>query len=452
MTIGRFMRHPGVCGPIFAASILLSGNVDAVPSFTRQSGQPCSSCHTVFPELTAFGRQFKLRGYAMSRGQQEQKPFPYSLPLSASLIASRTSIGTKAAEPAEEFPRANETIMQTAAVYYAGKLTDTSGAFVQYNYDGIERTWAVEMADIRYTGSGTIKGKELLWGVDINNAPTAQDVWNTMTLWSFPHLSDAGVMSPVSTLLDTALAQQVGGLGLYGFWDNRLYTELGFYRTLRSGVLRPLGTGTPTDTVVDGYNPYAHVMYNREWGAHSFAAGVHGMIADIFPDPAAPSGPTDRFRDVSLDVQYQHLGDTHTVSIQSAWVREQRDWNASFPLGRASNASDVLNTFRTAAHYWYRRTLGGGIGYFATWGDSDRLAYGDMAMTASAMGNTAGSPEIRGWIVALDWLPLPETQTVKLGLRYTRYDTFNGARANYNGFGRDASDNNALFVYGWLLF
>lgn len=450
--IGRFMQRPGVRFLIIAATFLISTSASALPSFARQTGQPCSSCHTVAPELTAFGRQFKLRGYAMSTGQQEQKTFPYSLPLSAALIVSRTSLSTAAADPPADFPRANKTIVQTAAVYYGGKITDTSGAFVQYNYDGIERKWAIEMADIRYTGSAMVKDKELLWGLDLNNAPTTQDVWNTMTMWSFPHLPDAGVMSPVSTLLDMALAQQVGGLGLYGLWDNALYTELGFYRTLRSGLLRPLGAGVPIGTVVDGYNPYWHIMYNRESGAHSFAAGVHGMIADIFPDPTVPSGPTDRFRDASLDAQYQYLGDTHTVSVQAAWVREQRDWNASFPLGMASNASDTLNTFRTAVHYWYQRKLGGGIGYFATWGDTDSLAYGDMAMTASAMGNSAGSPDIRGWTVELDWLPLPETQTLKFGLRYTLYDKFNGASSNYNGFGRDASDNNALFVYGWLLF
>jgi len=37
-------------------------------------------------------------------------------------------------------------------------------------------------------------------------------------------------------------------------------------------------------------------------------------------------------------------------------------------------------------------------------------------------------------------------------LRYTAYTKFNGASSNYNGSGRNASDNNALFAYAWLLF
>lgn len=33
-----------------------------------QTGQACSACHTAFPELTPFGRAFKLNGYTMGGG------------------------------------------------------------------------------------------------------------------------------------------------------------------------------------------------------------------------------------------------------------------------------------------------------------------------------------------------------------------------------------------------
>lgn len=423
----------------------------AVPSFSRQSGQACASCHTVFPELTPFGRQFKLRGYTLGNGLAD-KEFPYSLPLAAGLVVSRTSLAdTKASDPAEDFPRINKTIAQTAAVYYGGKITDKSGAFVQYNYDGFEQQWAMEMADIRYADSVMIGDRELLWGVTLNNAPTTQDVWNTMTMWSFPHLQDAGVMPPVDTLLDMALAQQVKGLGLYGYWNNSLYAEFSLYRTNKSGLLRPLTAGVPTTTVVDNYAPYWHIMYNREAGAHNFAAGVHGMTADIFPDFNDLSSATDRFRDLALDVQYQYIAEVHVFSTQASWIREKRNWNASFPM-MTSNPSDTVDVFKTNFHYWYQRRLGGGIGYFSSTGDSDTLAYSGMAMTESAMTNATGSPDTKGWTVELNWLPLKNVQNLKLGARYTAYTKFNGASSDYNGFGRNASDNNATFLYGWLLF
>lgn len=48
-------------------ALLLPEHVQAVPSFARQTGVSCYTCHTVFMELTPFGRQFKLTGYTMSK-------------------------------------------------------------------------------------------------------------------------------------------------------------------------------------------------------------------------------------------------------------------------------------------------------------------------------------------------------------------------------------------------
>jgi len=38
----------------------------AVPSYSRQTGLPCASCHYAPPELNAFGRKFKLEGYTFA--------------------------------------------------------------------------------------------------------------------------------------------------------------------------------------------------------------------------------------------------------------------------------------------------------------------------------------------------------------------------------------------------
>ncbi|MBS0552116.1 MAG: cytochrome C, partial [Proteobacteria bacterium] len=41
---------------------------------------------------------------------------------------------------------------------------------------------------------------------------------------------------------------------------------------------------------------------------------------------------------------------------------------------------------------------------------------------------------------------------LRLGLQYTMFDKFNGARRNYDGSGRDAKDNNTLFLFAWTSF
>jgi hypothetical protein len=41
-------------------AILFPNRSAAVPSYSRQTGLACSSCHYTPPELNAFGRKFKL--------------------------------------------------------------------------------------------------------------------------------------------------------------------------------------------------------------------------------------------------------------------------------------------------------------------------------------------------------------------------------------------------------
>ena len=40
---------------------------DAVPAFAQQTGQPCTTCHigSFGPQLTPFGRAFKIGGYTL---------------------------------------------------------------------------------------------------------------------------------------------------------------------------------------------------------------------------------------------------------------------------------------------------------------------------------------------------------------------------------------------------
>jgi hypothetical protein len=39
---------------------------------------------------------------------------------------------------------------------------------------------------------------------------------------------------------------------------------------------------------------------------------------------------------------------------------------------------------------------------------------------------------------------------VRVGLQYTVYTKYDGASTNYDGTGRNASDNNTLYLFAWL--
>lgn len=429
------------------STLLAPSDVHAVPSFGHQTGADCEACHTVFPELTSFGRQFKLRGFSMGSANADAK-FPLNLPLAGLLQISRTStknINTEGAMP-EDFPKDHDIIVQAAGLYYAGKIiTDKAGALVQYNYDGIESKWAIEMADIRYAGSTTIGNKELLYGLTLNNAPTLSDIYNSTPMWSFPNPSSAGIMAP-STLIDMTLAAQVGGLGIYALWNGLVYGEVALYHTASSGLFKPLGVGVRTENVVKNYAPYWRLALQQEWGLNSLSAGTFGMVADVFPDRDDLSTGTNRFTDVGFDAQYQYNGDNHQISTHASFIHEKQGWNTSFPLGMTSNPSDTLKSFKIDAKYFYKHKVGGGIGYFSNSGDADQIKYG---METPVMGSATGSPDTMGWIAELNYLPM---HNVKLALRYTAYTKFNGASSNYDGFGRNASDNNNLYLLAWVLF
>jgi len=419
----------------------------AVPSMARQMGMECSGCHTVFPELNSFGRQFKLRGFTLGNALDDKK-FPWNLPVSAVAVASRNATRNTIGVDPELTVNEGQTVLQTAGLYYGGRIAGNFGALVQYNYDGIERTTAIEMADIRYANSTTFgNGKELIFGVTVNNNPTISDVFSSTPMWSFPHLmSDRGIMPNAATLVDNSLFAQVGGVGVYGYWNNLLYGEIASYRKATKGVFRPFSSGVDITNVVDGYAPYWRLALQHESGPHGFMLGTYGMTADVFPDAANPFGATDRFKDLALDGQYHYNAGDHIVSTHATYIREKQDWNASFPLGMTSNPSATLNTFRADVHYYYKRQWGGGIQYFSTQGDADATRYntGD-----AVMGSATGSPNTKGWMFDLNYLPL---QNIKLGARYTRYNQFNGGSTNYDGMGRNAGDNNTIFLYGWFMF
>src|SRR5580704_2452390 len=75
-------RRSGLIAAV-AALVVLAGFLtigfappaEALPSFARQTGQPCGTCHTDFPALTPFGRRFKLRGYTTGGGKFRTTPW-----------------------------------------------------------------------------------------------------------------------------------------------------------------------------------------------------------------------------------------------------------------------------------------------------------------------------------------------------------------------------------------
>jgi len=448
--------HKGLLAFLLVSAIFFLHPLSAraVPSFARQTGMSCTACHTVFPELTAFGRTFKLGAYTFSTRSASQ---PYVPPVAAMFQASATALdknsgilksGVAPFDNKDDSAVDRYNFPQQASAFYGGRIIDGLGAFAQVTYDGTANDIALDNTDIRWARTDLIGGKHLVWGAAIDNNPLVGDLWNTTPAWGFPYAASAVAPTPAaSTLIDGGLAQQVGGAGAYALWNNLVYAAFRVYRTTNDGITRPLGAGTDPDTITDGAVPCWRLALQHQWQKHYVEVGTYGIQADVYSG-GQDSGPTNSFTDYAFDLQYQYISNPHLITFETTWIHENQDWDADYPSGMTSNSSDTLKTYKANANYYYRShfgTFGGTLGYFSTTGDSDPLLYSPDPVD----GSRTGSPDSKGFIFEADYVLMKK---YKFSLQYTAYTEFNGASSNYDGFGRDASDNNTLYFVAWLMF
>lgn len=431
-------------------SCLAWGSAGAVPVFARQTGEACEACHVSFPELTPFGREFKLNGFTL--GKQQVVPF-------AAMVQDGFTWVNKNHDDQDNLvtPHTGRPAFSAASIFLGGKVTDNIGGLAQWTYDnqsvnpdGVSTTGhgSIDNTDLRVVGrvaGSDSKQLDWIYGLTLHNNPTVQDVWNSTPAWGFPFTAPPNTPTPAaSSLIDGGLAQQVVGLGGYVYWRKTIYAEMTAYKR-GDGIFSFLRAGQDP-AGLDGYNPYWRLAYNHEWGANSLMIGTFGTLLKIFPDSSMLSGPTDRFTDLALDSQYQYITIPHTFTAQATLIREKQDYRASFAAGTGPvNPVDRLTTLRLKGTYYFQRKYGATLAYFSTTGDADPGLYGP----GSVGGSNNGSPNSRGYIVELNYVPI---QYIRLMLQYTGYNKFNGARDNYDGAGRNASDNNTLFLNVWAAY
>ena len=217
----------GLSGIVFPIETAL-----AIPSFARQTGVECSGCHTVYPQLTPFGRQFKLNGYTMGDAPIYEK-------LSASLQGSFTHTNKDQTEDAApDFGENDNFALDQASLFYGGTVIGKVGAFLQGNYDGVGKIWTWDHMDVRFANDANVRGGQLVYGVSLNNSPGVQDLWNTTPAWSFPFDGSGLAPTPAaSTLIEGGLGEIAVGGSAYGMWNNQIYGEVGLYHMIpRSAI------------------------------------------------------------------------------------------------------------------------------------------------------------------------------------------------------------------------
>ncbi len=86
----RLAMYPRVC--MILVGLALSGVVQvvvpktavAIPAWSRQTGEPCSTCHDVIPKLNYTGQNFRANGFRFPEikersADRDEKPVPRSI-------------------------------------------------------------------------------------------------------------------------------------------------------------------------------------------------------------------------------------------------------------------------------------------------------------------------------------------------------------------------------------
>jgi len=433
--------------------ILSMPSAHAVPSYSRQTGMPCATCHYAPPELTPFGRTFKLEGYTFmtkaevtdeGKGHNSALHLLEAFPLSVIFDTSLTA--TKSPQPKTQ--NGNFQFPQAASLFLAGAWTSHIGSFLQVTYDtqGDHFTW--DNTDIRYANhGGKLFGKPLTYGVTLNNNPGVEDLWNSTPAWGYPFVGSNVAPGPsAGALINGGLAQDVAGVGGYAMWNEHWYLASTVYRSEHIGGTQA-NDGVGFGVNIRGVAPYWRAAWQTSTKNNYLEIGTYGIHVKATPNGV--NGPImDGYTDFAADFQYDRTipqFKNDVLSVRGSYIRENSSLEATFAGGGAAQARHHLNTAQANVEYHYGTKLSGTAGVFNVTGTRDSLLFAQAPVSGSA----SGSPQSNGYILNLSWWP---EQNVDLAVQYTGYFRFNGGRTNYDGAGRDASSNNTVYVLARFVF
>ncbi len=456
-TFPYWRQHRSLWLTVAVAVAIVCIRVDqgnALPTFARQTGLACSACHNNFPELTAMGRTFKAHGYTTlavqdaleEKGTDKQAPLYINRTFPLSVMFQTSFTRTNDKQPSTqnndvEFP-------QQLSIFLAGEITPHIGAFLQATYNGQDDKFSLDNTDFRFSDETKVADRELLYGVTLNNNPTVEDLWHTTAAWRWPFASADSAPTPDATaLVDGVLAQQVAGLGLYGMWDKHLYADVSLYRSAHIGSTQPPGADS-TSTISD-VSPYWRLAWQQNFGPNYLEVGTFGMFSALYP--TGTSGSTDKYTDFAFDTQYERPLGSDSMSAHATYIYENQQLDATHGGGGSDNLNDKLHTFRVDGVYHLQSRFTFSLGGFLTRGTNDKLLHAPPSTApgdpAAVTGSINGSPDNDGVVAEIAYYPW---QNVRFSTQYVAYTEFNGRANNYNGTGRNAVDNNTLYVLAWL--
>ncbi|RCN58617.1 cytochrome C [Acidiferrobacter thiooxydans] len=459
--------------------LAISANAWAVPSFSRQTGWSCATCHTSYPQLTPMGRIFKLMGYTTTNLQPQQKVeakvgnvvhllLPRISQLSIFVQAADTHVAGGQAvlgrpSRASGGPVGGNNNLQVpkqVSLFYAGEITPHVGDFLHITYSGNSGGFSFDDSSIVRAQAWSLGHYDtLITGVDVNNTPSATDLWNTSTDWQAPFFSSnytaAGEVPTTFIAASQGASFPLIGLGAYAadiVGPNRanwFYAEADAYNNSQGTGNAPNGGifsengGNQMGAFgqLAGTAPYLRLAYQHDWSDWNWEVGTYDMWSRVYANPT--SSAVDRFYDYDLDSQLQWLdiNDNDNVTVRANLIHEDANFAASDVGVGSSDSHGQLNTFNLNATYWYHDEYGAQGGFQDVTGTANSSFWGGNVYTSAN-----GSPNTTDEWVEASYLPWWNT---RLSVRYTVFNKFRGLTGN-NGV--SPSKFNTIELLAWIAY
>jgi hypothetical protein len=248
--------------------------------------------------------------------------------------------------------------------------------------------------------------------------------------------------TPGAATMIQSLGQDVAGGGGYMMWNDHLYIAATGYRTAHIGSTPNTGDGFTFNTT--GVAPYWRLAWQQSGTESQFEIGTYGMYMKSTPNNI--SGPGDTYTDVAGDLQWDLTVARHDVlSLRGTYIHQSATLAGSVAAGAASVLNQNLSSVNVNAEYHFGNRVSATFGWFDTWGTADPTLYAPGSLSGFAN----GSPDSEGYIANLSWWP---SQNFQISAQFTGYTKFNGASTDYDGSGRNASDNNTFYLLGRFIF
>ena len=480
MTLNRVARWLTFSLAAAAAWIGLSAPAQAIPVFARQTGHNCQACHISYPELTAYGREFKLNGYTFGEAQ----PIPVAVALMGEVDHLNQGKDATTGVPtctgsggAGNAGNCNHLELVQYSIFYGGRLSENFGMFGQMSGGQFPVSNAgtfsptADNTEFRYVyrvmSDGALQPDAVI-GLNMNNNPTMQDVWNAVPAWRFPWFPylPAGYGPSAAPYIDGNGGHNKVGIGVYAWIHKSWYAELNLYHSA-TGPLSFMNWGSggteqamgdqPSD-VLKGENPYYRLAYSHDWDYNSIEVGVFGMKAkSYFCNPAGNATNTpcagsnnaaNEYNDIAIDAQYQYnRNEPWVISAAGSYIHERNDLSAQFQATGGSNlmqANHTINELQLKATAYYNRMYGLTVGYSAITGTSDALQF-----APGSGGSATGDPRSNWWTFELNYLPL---QDLRFSLLYQAFTKINGGSGNFDGAGNNSTGQNRLTGAIWWVW